>query len=95
MRKAFGISAIIVIMVTGATTATLAAPGDQYTLNAGGCLKGDKVNPPGSDFHCTEAMTVKQVGNVVGSKQAKLPAANPLSEPSPAVKPSIPKPAAK
>ncbi len=58
MRNAFVISAILGIVVAGATTATVAKTGDQYTLDKGGCLAGDKVNPPGSIFHCTEAMRV-------------------------------------
>ena len=93
------ISAIIGIMVAGAATATLAKPGDQYTLTAGGCLPGDTVNPPTSDWHCTEKKSFKPGGNVVDRKAETkagntLPGSRPAQqapvEPSSVAKPPIP-----
>ena len=71
MRRDFIISAIVGIIVAGTATATLAKPGDQYTLYAGGCLPGDIVNPAGSAFHCTEAISVNPNGNAVASKAVR------------------------
>lgn len=72
MCKAFVISAAIGMMVAGAATTALAKPGDQYTLYAGGCLPGDKVNPVGSPFHCTEKLVVNPNGGAAAKTAIKV-----------------------
>ena len=99
------ISAIIGIMVAGAATATLAKPGDNYNLTAGGCLPGDTVNNPAKGgWHCTEKKSFNPGGNVVDRKAETkagntLPGSRPAQqapvEPSSVAKPPIPTASAK
>lgn len=96
MRKTIAIWTITAIAVAGAATTALAKPGDQYTLWAGGCLPGDTVNPMGSSFHCTEALSANPGGgptvdpSLFKARRAVSKVPSATAKPIPVAKPALP-----